>query len=55
MRLISTDEAKEIICKFENRAIQRTMILEIEKLNGCTATEEQLLEMLGNKEIKFDG
>ena len=23
--------------------------------SGCTATEEQLLEMLGNKEIKFDG
>lgn len=55
MRLISADEAKRIICKFENRAIQRTMILEIEKLSGCTATEEQLLEMLGNEEIKFDG
>ena len=43
-----------IICKYENRSIQKTMIYEIEKLNGCIATEEQLLEILGNKEVNFD-
>ena len=34
MRLISADAAKEIICKYENRAIQKTMVFKIEKLNG---------------------
>lgn len=55
MRLISADEAKAIICKYENRAIQRTMIYEIEKLTGCLATDEQMLEILGDKKIEFEG
>ena len=42
MRLVSADDIKEIICKYENRVIQRTMIYEIEKLNGCIATQEQI-------------
>lgn len=54
MRLISADAAKEIICKYENRAIQKTMVFEIEKLNGCQATEEQLIEICGNEPIKFE-
>lgn len=54
MRLISADDVKDIICKYENKAIQRTMIYEIEKLNGCIATEEQVLEILGNKDINFE-
>ena len=53
-RLVSADEVKEIICKYENRIIQRTMIYEIEKLNGCLATEEQMLEILGNKDINLE-
>lgn len=54
LRLISADDVKDIICKYENKAIQRTMIYEIEKLNGCIATEEQVLEILGNKDINFE-
>lgn len=54
IRLVSADEVKEIICKYENRIIQRTMIYEIEKLNGCIATEEQMLEIIGNKDIVFN-
>ena len=30
------------------------MIYEIEKLNGCIATEEQMLEIMSNKDIVFD-
>ena len=54
IRLVSADEVKEIICKYENRIIQRTMIYEIEKLNGCLATEDQMLEIIGNTDIVFD-
>ena len=54
IRLVSADEVKEIICKYENRIIQRTMIYEIEKLNGCIVTEEQMLEILGNKDINLE-
>ena len=54
MRLVSADEVKAIICKYENRVIQRTMIYEIEKLNGCVATDEQVVQMLGNEEIEFE-
>lgn len=54
MRLVNTDDVKNIICKYENRTIQRMMIFEIEKLNGCIATEEQVLEILGNKDVKFE-
>ena len=54
LRLVSVDAVKNIICKHENRAIQRTMIFEIEKLNGCLATEEQALEILGNADMEFE-
>ena len=54
IRLVSADEAKEIICKYENRTIQHTMIYEIEKLNGCIATEKQMLEILGDTEIALE-
>lgn len=54
IRLVSADEVKEIICKYENRIIQRTMIYEIEKLNGCLATEEQMLEIMGDEDIVFN-
>lgn len=54
LRLVSADEVKAIICKYENRAIQRTMIYEVEKLNGCIATDEQVIEILGNEEIEFE-
>lgn len=54
LRLVSANDVKAIICRYENRTIQRTMIYEIEKLNGCIATEEQELEILGNKDIKFE-
>lgn len=54
IRLVSVDEVKEIICKYENRIIQRAMIYEIEKLNGCLATEEQMLEIMGDEDIVFN-
>ena len=54
LRLVSADAVKDIICKYENRLIQRTMILEVEKLNGCLATEEQASEILGNTDIEFE-
>lgn len=54
IRLVSADEVKAMICKYEKRIIQRTMIYEIEKMNGCIATEEQMLEVLGNKEVDFE-
>ena len=54
LRLVSADDVKAIICKYENRTIQRTMIFEIEKLSGCIATDEQMLQILGDKEIVFE-
>lgn len=54
LRLVSADAVEDIICKYENRLIQRTMILEVEKLNRCLATEEQAFEILGNTDIEFE-
>ncbi|MEY8421404.1 hypothetical protein AALB52_01465 [Lachnospiraceae bacterium 38-14] len=54
LRLVSADEVKEIICKYENGAIQRKMIVAIEMLDGCISAEEQMLQILGNKEIEFE-
>lgn len=54
IRLVSIDDVEEIICKYENRPIQRTMIYEIEMLNGCLSTEEQMLEILGNKDLELE-
>lgn len=54
LRLVSADAVKNIICKYENRSIQRTMIYEIEKLNGCLATDEQTIEILENANLEFE-
>ena len=54
MRLIAEDDVMAIICKHENRAIQKTMVYEITMLPGCLATEEQALEILGSEEIEFE-
>ena len=54
LRMVSADEVKEIICKYENGAIQRKMIVAIEMLDGCISAEEQMLQILGNKEIEFE-
>ncbi|QJU14148.1 hypothetical protein HL650_06545 [Blautia pseudococcoides] len=54
LRLVSADAVKDIICRYENRNIQKTMVWEIEKLTGVVATDEQLLEILGNDDIKLD-
>ncbi len=54
LRLVSADAVKEIICKYENHAIQKTMIWEIEKLTGCIATDEQMVEILGNDDAQLD-
>lgn len=54
LRLVSADAVKNIICKYENRSIQRTMIYEIEKLNGCLATDEQAIEILENANLEFE-
>ena len=53
LRLVSADAVKNIICKYENRTIQRTMIYEIEKLNGCLATQEQVMDMFENEDVEF--
>lgn len=54
IRLISADDVKDIICRYINGSLQHTMVYEIEKLNGCISTEEQMLEILGEKEIEFE-
>ena len=54
VRLVNIDDVKDIICKYENRALQKTMVYEIEKLNSCSATEEQFLQILGDKPLKFE-
>lgn len=54
LRLVSADAVKDIICRYENRNIQKTMVYEIEKLAGVVATDEQLLEILGNDDIKME-
>lgn len=54
MRLVNADDVKQIICKYENRLVQRTIIYEIEKLKGVVATPEQLIEITGDSEINFD-
>ncbi|WP_373125241.1 hypothetical protein [Blautia producta] len=54
LRLVSADAVKDIICRYENRNIQKMMVWEIEKLTGVVATDEQLLEILGNDDIKME-
>ncbi|MFQ7609680.1 hypothetical protein [Blautia marasmi] len=54
LRLVSADAVKDIICRYENRNIQKTMVYEIEKLTGVAATNEQMIEILGNDEIKME-
>lgn len=55
LRLISEDEVMDIICKHENRAKQQhMMVYEITKLNGCIATEEQMLQILADKELQLE-
>lgn len=54
MRLVSEDQVKKIICKYENRNIQKTMVYEVGVLNGCLATSEQLMQIKGNEEIKLE-
>lgn len=54
MRLVSLDQAADIICKYENRSIQKTMIYELGKLNSVPATEEQLMEIRGNEAVTFE-
>lgn len=54
LRLVSADAVKEIICKYENRFIQRTMVYEVEKLTGVVATDEQMMAILGNDDIQLD-
>lgn len=53
IRLVSADEVKEIICRYENKTIQRTMVFEIEKLRGVISTDEQMIEIMGEKQIEF--
>ena len=40
--------------QIRDRIIQRTMVFEIEKLNGVLATEEQMVEILGNENMELD-
>ena len=54
IRLVSADAVKEIICKYEQTAVQRTMVFEIEKLPGVIATDEQMADILGSDDIEFE-
>ena len=54
LRLVSADDVKEVICRYINTSVQSTLALEIEKLSSCITTEEQALEILGNKDISFE-
>lgn len=54
LRLVSADEVKALICKYVKTPVQKTLIYEIELLSGCPATEEQLLEILGNAEASLE-
>ena len=54
VRLVAEDDVLAIISKYENRAIQRTIVYEISMLSGCLSTEEQALAILGSKEIEFE-
>lgn len=54
LRLVSADLVKEIICKYENRSIQRTMVYEVEKLTGVVATDEQMMTVLGSDDVELD-
>ena len=51
MRLVSADQVADIICKYENRNIQKTMIYELGKLNGVLATDDQFLQIIGDDDI----
>lgn len=51
LRLVSADAVKAIICKYEKRSIQRNMIFEVERLNGCIATQEQMIKILGEETV----
>jgi len=54
LRLVSADAVKEVICKYENRNIQKTMVWEVEKLTGVLATDKQMMEILGGENISLD-
>ena len=54
IRLVSIDDVLDVICKYENRPIQRIMVYEIEKLNSFISTDEQMIELQGNKDIDFE-
>lgn len=54
LRLVSAESVKEVICKYENRKIQNTMVWEVERMAGVLATDEQMLEILENDDIKLD-
>lgn len=54
LRLVSADAVKEIICKYENRSIQRTMVYEVEELPGAVATGEQMIAILGSDDVELD-
>lgn len=54
VRLVNIDDVKDVICRYENRSLQKTMVYEIEKLSSCLATEQQSLQILGDKPLEFE-
>lgn len=54
IRLVGADQVKDIICKYEQKAVQRTIVFEIEKLPGVIATDEQMADILGGGDIEFE-
>ena len=53
-RLVSIDQVADVICKYENRNIQKTMIYELGKLISVPATEEQFFQIKGEEDIQLN-
>lgn len=49
LKLVSVDDVRAIICRYENRQMQNTLVAEIEKLQGCIATSEQEIAIIENQ------
>lgn len=54
MRLVNIDDVLDIICKYENRNIQKMMVYKVGCLPSVEASEKQFLEIVGEQEMVFD-
>lgn len=54
VRLVKADDVKDIICKYENRSVVKTMIFAVENLPAYIIAGEEAMRFLGQTDIKFD-